>query len=386
MVLTNPFHCPTRVVEGHAYDEVLANLISERSWALITSPGWESRGVVDRISTSCSVPSAIISGVEPNPRYTDLPVLAAQLPDVDILVAIGGGSVIDAAKATVALQSLNDIAPLMSHLRDGVPLPTHMSPIPIVAVPTTSGTGSEVTCWGTIWDDDGTKCSVNDPRFYPSHAVLDPELCLSMPRDLTLFTGLDALSHAMESVWNRRHMPVSDTLAAEAISVLRNDLEAVLSRPSDIKLRRNIQNASLLAGLAMGTTQTALAHSISYPFTAHFNVPHGLACSFTLAEVARYNLVAEASRLAPIATGLGCRIDEIPVLLEDWFRKLGVGEAIASYISPQVVDGLGDSLITRSRAANNLREADGPAARKLACSALQALSPVDTGRTGSFGA
>ena len=134
--------------------------------------------------------------------------------------------------------------------------------------------------------------------------------------------------------------------------------------------------AALLAGYAMGTTQTALAHSISYPFTAHFDMPHGFACSFTLPEVARYNAVDHPERLAPIAAGLSCPISEIPGVLEAWFDALELGPYIARYVSPDVTDQFGDNLITRTRAANNLRDVDGETARSLARHSLERFCPT----------
>ena len=379
MVLTHPFRSPTAVIEGHPYDEAIVELIGSRSWALITSEGWVDRGAVKRLRASDTA-AAVITSVAANPTVAHIVELTRRLPNIDIVVALGGGSVIDAAKGMLALQALGeDTDALMAHLRDGNSLPAEMRPGSLIAVPTTAGTGSEVTRWGTIWGDDGIKHSVNDPKLYPSRAVIDPALTLSMPEELTLSTGLDALSHAMESVWNRRHTAVSDALAEKAIAIIKADLLGVLGAPKELEGRRRIQTAALLAGLAMGTTQTALAHSVSYPFTANFGMPHGLACSFTLAEVARFNAVVAPERLMPIAAGLGCTVEEIPDVLEAWFWELRLGEHLANYVDPTVTDHLGNDLITRSRAANNIRQADGATARILARAALDRLHP-QTGR------
>ena len=187
-------------------------------------------------------------------------------------------------------------------------------PIPIIAIPTTSGTGSEVIRRGTIWGDSGIKYSVSDSHLYPSHAVLDPNLCLTMSRELTLATGLDALSHAMEAVWNRHHSTVSDALASQAISMIHQRLGQVLHAPSDLEARRDMQAAATIAGLAMGTTQTALAHAISYQFTSQYGMPHGLACSFTLPEIACFNGELNADRLGPIAVGFAVGVDKTPTI------------------------------------------------------------------------
>ena len=205
-----------------------------------------------------------------------------------------------------------------------------------------------------------------------------------MPHELALTTALDALSHAMESVWNRRHTAISDALATQAILIIRSTLQTVLDYPKNRFERECMQNAALLAGLAMGTTQTALAHSISYPFTSRFGVPHGLACSFSLAEIARYNSETDPIRMLPIADGLNCKIDEIPDVIDDWFSNLTLGSILSSYISPEIVESLEDSSITRSRAANNIRDVNGTAARQIAWTALERLFPRGLGKTGTL--
>ena len=374
MVLTHPFHCPVHIVEGHAYDEALESLVAARPWALVTSSGWVTRGAADMLTARCGDPLAIIADVKANPELSDVIRLAPSLESAGVIVALGGGSVIDASKGMVAFNAVGgDADILMAHLREGTALPNSMKPVPIIAVPTTSGTGSEVTRWGTIWGDDAVKHSVTDAKLYPSHAILDPALCRSMPRELTLATGLDAVSHAMEAVWNKRHTSATDCLAESAIRIVRETLQGAMDLPDDIARRERMQTASMLAGLAMGTTQTALAHSISYPFTALFGMPHGIACSFTLAEVARFNGATAPERLSPIASGMGCPIEELPACLDAWFDDLGVGEQVARYVAPMVTDELGDNLITRARAANNIRDVDGARARQLARAALDRL-------------
>lgn len=377
MVLKRPFHCPTQVTQCDDFEAPIAALLNGRRWALVTSAGWISRGIPKRLSKRCGTPTAIVGYIETNPGISTVVGAAQDLRDADIVLALGGGSVIDATKGAVALRALNhDLGAFSNHLRQGKPLPDTLMPVPVVAVPTTSGTGAEVTCWGTIWGEDGIKHSVNHPTLYPGDAVLDPSLCASMPRDLTIWTALDALSHAMESVWNRRHMPATDALATQAIGMIRECLSETVAAPNDLRLRERMQTAAMMSGLAMGTTQTAVAHSISYPFTAHFGVPHGLACSFTLPEVARYNMETDSGRLTPIADGLGCAVSGIPSALESWFDELGVGAMLNRYVTPNMINGLDDTLITRSRAANNIREVNGAAAHRMVKSAVSRLCSV----------
>ena len=235
MVLKRPFQCPTLVAQGRAFDEVLADLLGGRSWALVTSAGWLARGAVETLRDRCGAPRALISDICSNPNVSTVTRVACDLPDVDAVVALGGGSVMDAAKGALAIHALgHDMPAFMAHLRNGDPLPESLAPMPLLVVPTTSGTGSEVTCWGTIWGEDRIKHSVSHRRLYPTNAILDPALCTSMPDVLTVATGLDALSHAMESVWNRRHTETTDALAERAIRCIISAGNMLIWRMSEL--------------------------------------------------------------------------------------------------------------------------------------------------------
>ena len=188
-------------------------MLADRKWLLVTSAGWSKRGAIEVLTAAAGQPVATIDSVPANPRISDIEKFSAGMPSVDVAVALGGGSVIDATKGIVALTALKkDLTPLLTHLKNGLELSNTFAPIPIIAVPTTSGTGSEVTRWGTIWGDENEKFSLHNPALYPSDAVIDPALCTSMPHDVTLSSGLDALSHAMEAVWNQNNTPLSDHL------------------------------------------------------------------------------------------------------------------------------------------------------------------------------
>jgi len=379
MVLSRPFHSPTRVYAVSSYAETVGELIANRRWALATSHGWSQRSAIDGLRRFAGQPIAIIDSIPQNPKVSDVLTLSAALPDdVEVIVALGGGSVIDCAKALIGFCGLGrDRDAMMSHLREGAHLPPDFAPRALIAVPTTSGTGSEVTQWATVWGDDQVKFSFTHPLLFPSAAVLDPTLCLSMPADVTLASGLDALSHACESIWNRNHNGVSDELAISAIKLLKINLPLAMANPGDAAVRSHMQTAALLSGLAMGTTQTALAHSISYPFTARFGMPHGFACSFTLPEVARYNAEADADRVAIAAGAFGASAGDFGNVFADWLDRLDLGSYLRPYIDVASIDTLGDNLITRARAANNIRDVDGPIARSLARRSFERLvSPV----------
>ena len=154
---------------------------------------------------------------------------------------------------------------------------------PIYAIPTTSGTSSELTHWATIWDNDAfIKHSLSDESLYPKEAIYDPNLTLSLPRETTIYTALDALSHSFESIWNNNANPISTHYALMAIEIILRDLVDLSANLDSLPLRTRIMQASIYAGLAFSNTQTALAHALSYPLTMKFGTPHGLACSFSL--------------------------------------------------------------------------------------------------------
>ncbi|MBM4441165.1 MAG: iron-containing alcohol dehydrogenase [Candidatus Rokubacteria bacterium] len=384
----NPVAVHTR---GEAV-ETLRDVLAGRPYVLVTSAGWVRRGLVERIGKACGDPAHMFAHVRENPT---LEALAALAPDLSplrgggaVIVALGGGSVMDAAKSlAVALGDGGDVATVDACARTGAPLPVALVPVPIVCLPTTAGTGSEVTSTATLWDGaTGAKYSLADARLYPEAAVLDPELTASAPPALTLAAGLDAFSHALESIWNVRHNALSDGLAMAAVTRIRRALPGAVRAP-DMAARAELQTAALFAGLAISATRTALAHSISYPLTGRFGLRHGLACSFTLAEVAAYNVATRPDRIALIAEAFGAPSPEaLPGALRVWLHGLGVYDEVRRVVAPSSVASLGLNVITPGRADNNVRPATAADAHAILYAALdeQAWSrveaPTTTGR------
>ena len=267
---------------------------------MVTSAGFTSRGITARIEAQgrkhgLENPILVFDGVTANPELDLLDRIATGLRSEGIngIIALGGGSVLDTAKAiSVALPSELE-HPLDMVLRQKKPY-TWKDRIPVVAVPTTAGTGAEVTPFATVWDSENKKkYSVSGEMVYPVHALLDPELTLTLPPKETLYTGLDAISHALESLWNKNRTPVSKALALKALSLANEALPAVLNQPDSLYFREMMQQAALLAGLAISRTRTAIAHAISYSLTMRFGVPHGLACSFILPDIIKYYIPNE---------------------------------------------------------------------------------------------
>jgi alcohol dehydrogenase len=355
------YHNPVRVVSAAGAASTLGEHIAYRRLALVTTPGFTRRGVVDRIRASLGERLVeVLDEVKPNPDVRDVDAQAARLRglDLDAIIALGGGSSIDSAKGLARALPLPVDFSLTGHFREGLPLPAGRA-LPVVALPTTAGTGAEVTPFGTLWDfERAKKYSVVGDDLYPAVALLDSELTLGLPWDVTVSSGLDAVSHALESAWNRNASPISLALCGKSLQLSLSALPRLLEQPDDRDARGGMLQASLLAGMAISQTRTALAHSISYPLTARFGLPHGLACSFTLPVIARFNAAADDGRLHDLARATGFEdMQGLASGLSRPFRRLGVAAMFQEHIPDLSAPGmLLDEMFTPGRADNNLRD------------------------------
>jgi phosphonate metabolism-associated iron-containing alcohol dehydrogenase len=189
-----------------------------------------------------------------------------------------------------------------------------------------------VTPWATIWDRESQrKYSLHLRQTWPTHAVVDPELMLSAPASVTLASGLDALSHALEAIWNVNANPVSDTFAVSAANDIQRVLPALMREPGNLELRSGMALAALKAGMAFSNTKTALAHSISYEMTLRHGLPHGIACSFPLPLVCRRAVFRNGARDAVLRQVCGNDLERAPARLESFLHGLGVQTDFTHY-------------------------------------------------------
>ena len=277
---------PVKITAGLGSISKLPDLLpTQGNILLITTPGATRRGLSAKVSNLLGADRIHIHDqVTPNPELDALDKWTSEYSSAGFaaIIALGGGSVLDAAKVLGVTLPSGVNSPLEQLFRQKKDI-TWSSRIPVTAIPTTSGTGAEVTPFATVWDGlNKKKHSLSGDNVYPAHALLDPELTLTLPRHETLYTGLDAISHALESLWNKNRTPVSEGFALHALTLANQALPIILKQPDDLESRASMQQASLLAGLAISQTKTAIAHAISYPLTIHYNIPHGLACSFAL--------------------------------------------------------------------------------------------------------
>jgi len=327
------FENPVSIIFGNGVFGKLGDIVQNRPYCLVTYNERYFNSLTDKLIKLLGPPTSIINNITPNPNFITLEKSCAcfseSAQDDMVIVALGGGSVIDAAK--VLASSKNGFAPVRHYLETSSG-ENQLGCYPIIAIPTTAGTGSEVTKWATVWDTESQKkYSLSRDALYPSHAVIDPELMLGLPKDQTISTGLDALSHALESIWNRNSNPVSANHAVYAASEAIETLPKLIDNLSDLDLRSRIANASLFAGLAFSNTRTALAHSVSYPITLKYNVPHGLACSFSLPMVLASVIGEDSVCDSNLKRIFGDDLDGAVDFLSGFINSLGVSTEASSY-------------------------------------------------------
>ena len=274
----------------------------------------------------------IFSEVEANPLLTGA-IKAARLAKetgAEAILGIGGGSVIDTAKFAAAAAADPDSAEAM--YRGEKPFPK--AALPVIAVPTTAGTGSEVTQVSVI-SHGAEKRSMNDPCFMPKAAVVDPELTLSAPPYTTMITGLDAMAHALEGYWSVNHQPIPDLMAVEAVRLILENLEKAYRSGADLEARTALSQASLLGGLAFAVPKTAACHACSYPLSEEHHLPHGEACAFTLDSFVKINADERLEELCSRAGLSGC--EELAERIASFKRMAGLKTRLSE---------LGDSVDT----------------------------------------
>lgn len=331
------YSLPTAIVYGAGALEQLPSLLSELGLAyplLVTDRGLATTGIPGRVGavlSSAGIKYELFAGVEPDPTTAVADEIGRLLRERghDSVIGLGGGSPMDAAKAGAAVAAsglpvLDLVGP------DKVPC----EPLPIIAIPSTAGTGSEVTRFAVLTNvEAGAKASIASMRIMPKFALLDPYLTTGLPRPLTASTGMDALAHAVESygsVWNN---PVSEGMALHAISLVGQHLRAAASGPDDLVARGGMLAASCIAELAANTTRLGLAHALAVPLGATHHVPHGVGVAMMLAPMCAFNEEADGARYermrVAIGTGEGSMSGAVTALrrdlgLEDRLRDFGV--------------------------------------------------------------
>lgn len=306
--MAGQFIMPTKIVSGMgAKTEIAreAKSFGAQRVLIITDPGLSRTGIPLAVADGLKkdgLSVTLFDAVESDPSIATAHKAAEQAQGVEaeVLIAIGGGSSIDTAKSAALLMTNGGC--LKEYAGVGK---VKNAALPVIAVPTTAGTGSEVTIFAVMSDPEhDEKFTVSSPMIAPRVAVMDPELTVKLPPAITAFTGMDALTHAIEAYGSVIAQPATDSLALHAIKMIIASLPIAVHRGDNINARENMLQASLLAGIAFNSAFLGLAHAIASPLGGHFHVPHGLANAVMLPYVMEFNLPAAVEKYAVIAKRL----------------------------------------------------------------------------------
>jgi alcohol dehydrogenase class IV len=305
---------------------------------------------------SRGIPVAVWDEIAKEPHVDDLArgLAAARDAGANLIVGLGGGSAMDVAKLVAALldgrQQISEVFGIGKLAGRETPM---------VCIPTTSGTGSEVSPIAIVQDSaDGMKKGVISPYLVPDAAFVDPQLTVGMPPAVTAATGIDALTHCIEAYANRQAHPVVDTWALEGIRRIGRSLGTAYSNGADIEARSDVALGSLYGGLCLGPVNTAAVHALAYPLGSDFGVAHGVSNAVLLGEVLEFNLPVATERYARVARALGASEEGSAAdiaargieLIRGLNRRIGIPGHIAALGVPESsIDRMADSALTVQR-------------------------------------
>jgi alcohol dehydrogenase len=306
----------------------LARELGARRVLVVTDPGIVTAGHAQRVEhilQSCGLGVVVFDQVHENPTTRDVEhcVNVARSAGIDTIIGLGGGSALDTAKGC------NFILTNGGRMQDywGVGKATRPM-LPLLAIPTTAGTGSECQCAALIADEHThQKMACLDPKAAPRVALLDPVLTVSQPPRVTAFTGIDAIAHAVETAVTKKRNPLSTMYSHEAFKLLVPAFPDVLSNPHDLDARARMQLGAAFAGLAIENSMLGAAHAAANPLTAHFGIAHGQAVGMMLPAVTRFNAhdtptlrayaeLASAPEIACVSDGLPAAVEALVARLE----------------------------------------------------------------------
>jgi alcohol dehydrogenase class IV len=316
MTLTNfRYELPTAIEFGRGYIQRLPEFVTKLGGSnvlIVGDPGVLQAGIVARLEEpleKAGIPYSIFTevGMEATIESVDKGTELAKEMGADIVVGVGGGSALDTAKA-VGLMLKNP-----GNIRDYVGIDLVPGPgAPVIAVPTTAGTGSELTRFSVLSDKAAKiKLSVGSMYNCPTLALCDPELTVTLPPHITAATGMDALTHALESFVNKATQPISEALSIQSMKLVAKSLRLAVVQGENVDARHDMLLASTIAAMAFNTTRLGLAHALAMPLGGQFKIPHGVVNAILLPEVMKFNLIGNQAKYAEIARIFGEKTDHL---------------------------------------------------------------------------
>jgi alcohol dehydrogenase class IV len=337
------FRTTPRIVMGPGALKQLAdeaNALNAKKVLIVTDKGLIAAGLIERamdVLQEANIQHALFDEVEADPRYEIVAdcVNAVHRERADLLIGIGGGSPIDIAKVS-AVVAANKGAITEYFGIDLIPQPG----LPTIIIPTTAGTGSEVTPIAILSDhNEKLKKGIVSPYLFPSVALLDPELTLALPPKITAATGMDAFIHAVEAFTSKNASSVTDMFARQSMMLIMGNLRTAYSDGSNLAARANMLEGSLLAGMAFANAGVTAVHAFAYPIGAEFHIPHGVANSIMLVPVMEFNMFGNLTKFAEMADIFGENTEDLD---EDKAAQAAVGAMRKLAGDLKIPDHLGD--------------------------------------------
>jgi len=365
------FYLPTRINFGPGVVEKVgeeAKLLGKRAFVVTGRKSARKMGFLEKVGKSLKkqeIAPISFEKVEPNPSIQTAQEGAnlAKKERCDLIIGLGGGSPMDTAKVISLL--LTNPSPLSKYFgKDKVKFPT----LPLIEIPTTAGTGSEVTPYAVITDieDSHQKKIIADSHLFPNKALVDPELTLSLPFSITSDTGIDVLSHAVESYTSNRSYPLSEMIALRSVKLLGKYLPYVIDNPKDIESRSKVLYASMLAGIAIAQTGTTLVHAMGYRLTSDLNLAHGRANGLLLPWVWELDLPGNFEKFANLTKSLGEDVKGLTVkeagwkgieVVKEFLFKVGLPKLNLSEVKEETIVEFAKEVIqNKAKLANNPRQ------------------------------
>ena len=365
------------IIFGNLLDFISSKITNEKI-LIVTSKSFSERGLISSIKNILKNKDiCVLDSIKKEPSLEQLESFQKDLFNIkfDLIISIGGGSVIDTAKIlSVTLIKENKIDRLSNFNK----IKSHKN-ILLYSVPTTAGSGAELTSFATVWDYKlKKKYSLQSELLLPKLAFYDYKLLKSLNYSVSVSSGLDTISHAFESIWNKFADPLSISFATQSLSLSINSIrDYVQKEKKDLSLKE-MQLASILSALAISRTKTGIAHSISYPLTSIYNIPHGIASSFVLPEVLMFNYGRDDGRLINLSRSLSYKnidelFQEIIIIRKELLSRL----EILNILKNIDIDLISKKLITPERANLNFVEVDEVNAIKILKDAVNRINELD---------
>ena len=298
-------------------------------------------GVADKVLKvleNAGIPYEVFSEIKPNPTVSNVKagVEAFAKSGADFIIAIGGGSSMDTAKAVGIITNNPEFADVVS--LEGV-ADTKKKSVPIIALPTTAGTAAEVTINYVITDEENEKKMVCvDPNDIPVMAIVDAELMYTLPRGLTAATGMDALTHAIEGLITKGAWEMSDMFELKAIEMIARYLETAVNEPQNAEARNGMAVAQYIAGMAFSNVGLGVVHGMAHPLGAIFDIPHGVANALLLPTIMEFNMPAAIDKYVQIAKAMdvytpGMSNEEAAEAAVEAVRQLSIRVGIPQHLA-----------------------------------------------------